>query len=169
MKMPENGSKIHCKDTNGLYLLYLSILYLRYSPTLAAWSSAQNRRGNGTNYTNPSSIKSPFRHPQKWSHRPYSRYLFHRSWGQSWPASCTANSATWRTTAERGTPVLSQSAIFSLQWLSAKLTPFCLANIYDLSCLFSLLDISVSPSCLNMFISCIVHGFSSPKWCIFSR
>ena len=32
--MPENWSKIHLKDTNRLYLLYLSILYLRYSPTL---------------------------------------------------------------------------------------------------------------------------------------
>ena len=32
--MPENGSEMHFKDTNRLYLLYLSILYLRYSPTL---------------------------------------------------------------------------------------------------------------------------------------
>ena len=32
--MPENGAKIHLKDTNRLYLLYLPILYLRYFPTL---------------------------------------------------------------------------------------------------------------------------------------
>ena len=34
--MPEKVFKIHKKDTNGLYLLYLPILYLRYSPTLAS-------------------------------------------------------------------------------------------------------------------------------------
>ena len=36
IKMPEDGTKIHLKDTNSLYLLYLPILYLRYSPTLFA-------------------------------------------------------------------------------------------------------------------------------------
>ena len=38
--MSENGAKIHSKDTNRLYLLYLPILYLRYSPTLQMYFKA---------------------------------------------------------------------------------------------------------------------------------